>query len=76
MAEKHDRQLDDIGQEMVNAGLISVDQLAVAQETKKNLGGDLGRILIRKGFVTEEQISKVRSRADAELSIDVGEEVR
>ncbi len=49
------RVLDNIGQEMVDAKLISADQLAVAKETKKNLGGDLGHILIKKGFVTEEQ---------------------
>ncbi len=51
------RGLDNIGQEMVEVGLISADQLAVVLETKKNLGGDLGTILIRKGFVTEEQIA-------------------
>ena len=50
------RALENIGQELVDDGLISSDQLAVALETKKNLGGDLGRILTRKGFITEEQI--------------------
>ena len=49
--------MDNIGQELVDAGFISQDQLAVAMETKKNLGGDLGSILIRKRFVTEEQIA-------------------
>lgn len=48
--------LDNVGQELVDSGLISSDQLAVAQETKRNLGGDLGHILIKKGFVSEEQI--------------------
>ncbi len=57
MTKTAGRSLDNIGQEMVNAGLISRDQLAVALETKKNLGGDLGSILIRKRFVTEEQIA-------------------
>lgn len=54
--------LDNIGQEMVEAGLISPDQLAVALETQKNLGGDLGHILIKKGYVTEEQILEFLSQ--------------
>lgn len=56
------RGLDNIGQEMVKAGLISRDQLAVALETKKNLGGDLGSILIRKRFITEDQIADFLSK--------------
>lgn len=48
--------LDNLGQELVEAGLISADQLAVVQETQKNLGGNLGHILIRKGFLDREQI--------------------
>src|SRR3989338_4162697 len=56
MAEVSFKVLDNIGKDLVDAGLISVDQLAVALETQKNLGGDLGHILIKKGFVTEEQI--------------------
>ena len=54
--------LDNIGRELVDAGLVSPDQLAVAQETQKNLGGDLGHILIKKGFVTEEQILEFLSQ--------------
>lgn len=54
--------LDNIGQELVETGLISQDQLAVAKETQKNLGGNLGQILIKKGFVTEEQILEFLSQ--------------
>lgn len=54
--------LDNIGQELVDAGLVSGDQLAVAKETQKNLGGNLGHILIKKGFVTEEQILEFLSQ--------------
>lgn len=54
--------LDNLGQELVDAGLISPDQLAVAQETQRNLGGDLGHILIKRGFVTEEQILEFLSQ--------------
>lgn len=56
MAETTLKVLDNIGKELVEAGLISADQLAVVEETRKNLGGDLGHILIRKGFLTKEQI--------------------
>jgi len=56
MAETTFKMLDNIGQELVDAGLISADQLAVVLETQKNLGGDLGHILIRKHFLTKEQI--------------------
>src|SRR3989338_3799174 len=48
--------LENIGKEMVSSGIISSDQLAVALETKRNLGGDLGQILLKKKFVTEEEI--------------------
>ncbi len=54
--------LDNIGQELVDEGLISADQLAVAQESQRNLGGDLGHILIKKGFITEEQVLEFLGR--------------
>jgi type IV pilus assembly protein PilB len=56
MSENTFKLLDNIGGELVDAGLISADQLAVVQETQRNLGGDLGHILIRKGFLTKDQI--------------------
>ncbi len=62
MAQVSFQVLDNIGQELVEAELISADQLAVAQETQKNLGGDLGHILIKKGFITEEQVLEFLSQ--------------
>lgn len=59
-------QVDALTDAMVRAGLITSDQLAVARVTLKNLGGDIGRILVKKGFVTEE---KVREFVDSELHI-------
>ena len=56
MSETAFKLLDNIGKELVDAGLISSDQLAVVKETQKNLGGDLGHILIRKGFLTKDQV--------------------
>jgi type IV pilus assembly protein PilB len=48
--------LENLSEELVKAKLITRDQLAVAQVTQKSMGGDIGRILIKKGFVTEAQI--------------------
>ncbi len=62
MAQVSFQVLDNIGQKLVDEGLISPDQLAVAQETLKNLGGDLGHILIKKGFISEEQVLEFLSQ--------------
>ncbi|PIR17791.1 MAG: type II secretion system protein GspE [Deltaproteobacteria bacterium CG11_big_fil_rev_8_21_14_0_20_49_13] len=48
--------LEDLPVALVGAGFISADQLAVAQVTQKSMGGDIGHILIKKGFVTEAQL--------------------
>ncbi|MBI2341197.1 MAG: hypothetical protein HYU98_00475, partial [Deltaproteobacteria bacterium] len=50
--------LDNLPDELVKASLITPEQLAVARVTQKNMGGDIGRILIKKGFVSETQILK------------------
>ncbi len=50
--------LDNLPEELVKAGLVTSDQLAIAQVTQKSMGGDLGHILIKKGFVSEEQLLK------------------
>ncbi|MBI4211803.1 MAG: type II/IV secretion system protein [Deltaproteobacteria bacterium] len=49
--------LEKIGAEMTKAKVITHDQLAVAMESRRNLGGNLGQILVRKGFATEEKIA-------------------
>lgn len=43
---------------LVAEGLITDDQLAIANISKENLGLDLGSVLIKKGFVTEDQLLK------------------
>ena len=50
------KRLANIEQELVKEGLISNDQLAVAKVSQKNLGGDLGHILIKKHFVEEAKL--------------------
>lgn len=53
--------LGEITDSLVSRQLVTKDQLAVAQVTKKNLGGDIGHILIKKGFVEEERIRQLVS---------------
>lgn len=50
------KKLENIADELVKEDLVSKDQLAVAKVTQKNLGGDLGRILIKKNFVEEDEL--------------------
>lgn len=45
-------------QDLVKEGLITSDQLAIARISKENLGLDIGSVLIKKGFVTEETLLK------------------
>ena len=41
---------------LVQEGLITQDQLAVAKVSEENLGENLGSILIKKGFLSEHQL--------------------
>ncbi len=41
---------------LVEEGLITSDQMAIANISKENLGLDLGSILIKKGYVSEKQL--------------------
>lgn len=48
--------IEKITLEMVREGLITNDQLAVAQVIHEDLGANLMQILIEKGFATEQQV--------------------
>lgn len=48
--------------DLLAAGIITADQLAIAKITKDNLGLDLGAALIKKGFVTEEALLSFLAR--------------
>lgn len=54
---------ESLVKEMVKEGLISEDQLAVCLVSCENLGGDLGQILVNKGFVTEDQLLTFLARS-------------
>lgn len=44
--------------ELMEEGVLTADQLAVAKESQKNIGGDLEKILIERGFVSEKEFFK------------------
>ncbi|MBI4125941.1 MAG: Flp pilus assembly complex ATPase component TadA, partial [Deltaproteobacteria bacterium] len=51
----------DIVQGLVDGGMITHDQLLVVQEARRNLGGNLGQILLKRGFVDREQLLRFLS---------------
>lgn len=52
-------RLEGFADELIRSGLVSSDQLALAQVSQKNLGLDLGEILIRKGIMNQDQFMQV-----------------
>lgn len=54
---------EKLATQLVAEGLLTQDQLTVAQVSQKNLGEDLGQILIKKGFVNREQLLSFLGRA-------------
>ncbi|MBI2343417.1 MAG: type II/IV secretion system protein [Deltaproteobacteria bacterium] len=59
MADAPRSLVEQLTTHMVEMGLLTKDQLAVAEVTARTLGGDLGHILIKKGFVSEHQVRDV-----------------
>jgi len=51
-----------LGQMLIEAGLITEEQLEIALREQKRTGEKLGEVLLRMGFVTREDILKVLSR--------------
>ncbi len=69
-----------IGEFLLNDGKISQDQLDTALELQKKQPGKLGSVLIRQGYITEEDIAQVLSKQFGYPSInlskfDIGEKV-
>ncbi len=62
MSENHNlgfqsgETLERYEKDLVAAGLISADQLLIAHISQENLGLDLGSVLIKKGYVTENKL--------------------
>ncbi|MBU0505392.1 GspE/PulE family protein [bacterium] len=47
---------------LVDEGLVTKDQMAIAKESQKNLGEPLEQVLMERGFVTEQQLLKALSK--------------
>lgn len=63
-----------LGQRLVEAGIISADQLRIAlteQEENKTAGEPIGRILVRLGFVAEDVMREQLGQALGQESIDL-----
>lgn len=54
--------LQNFSTDLVQEGLLTKEQLAVAKVSQENLGEDLASILVRKGFVKEEDLLLFLSR--------------
>ncbi|MFP5308305.1 MAG: GspE/PulE family protein [Actinomycetes bacterium] len=61
-----------LGQILVDEGLISEAQLAEAQDVQRSLGKSLGRVLIDKGYVTERDLVAALATQIGMEFIDLG----
>lgn len=50
--------IQEVAEELVESGVLTQDQLAVAVESHKNLGGNLVDILINRRFINEQQLTR------------------
>ncbi len=51
------QKIETIAQELVDEGVLTADQLAVALESQKNLGGNLDDILVQRRFLSKEELN-------------------
>jgi len=52
----------DIGELLVEAGVITPDQLGQAKDTQKAAPGEIGQIVVDLGFATAKQVMQARAR--------------
>jgi len=64
-----------LGDLLVQQGLITPDQLAIALAEQRNNNVPIGRLLVRLGFVTETAIRDIMSRTIGQESIDLSQVV-
>jgi type II secretory ATPase GspE/PulE/Tfp pilus assembly ATPase PilB-like protein len=62
-----------IGELLVQQGLITTDQLAIALAEQRHNNIALGRLLVRLGFVTETAIRDIMARTIGQESIDLAQ---
>jgi general secretion pathway protein E/type IV pilus assembly protein PilB len=64
-----------LGELLVQQGLITTDQLAIALAEQRHNNMPLGRLLVRLGFVTEIAIRDIMARTIGQESIDLSQVV-
>jgi len=64
-----------LGELLIQQGLISTDQLAIALAEQRNNNIPIGRLLVRLGFVTETAIRDTMARTIGQESIDLSQVV-
>ena len=64
-----------LGELLVQQGLITTDQLAIALAEQRHNNIPLGRLLVRLGFVTETAIRDIMARTIGQESIDLSQVV-
>jgi len=64
-----------IGDELIDRGIISLDQLKIALQEQKAVGGQIGTVLIDLGFLTESLLKEVLGESQGDDSVDLSEVV-
>ena len=64
-----------IGDQLVDKGIISLDQLKIALQEQKTSGGQIGKVLIDMGFLTETLLKEVLSDGANDDTINLEEVV-
>lgn len=64
-----------IGDQLIDKGIISLDQLKIALQEQKISGNQLGKVLIDMGFLTESLLKEVLSDGASDETINLGEVV-
>ncbi len=64
-----------LGELLIQQGLITTDQLAIALAEQRHNHVPIGRLLVRLGFVTENQIRDIMARTIGQESIDLSQVV-
>ncbi|MBI4614355.1 MAG: hypothetical protein HY720_12150 [Planctomycetes bacterium] len=63
----------ELAQYLVKENLVVKDRMQKAIEMQKTIGGSLGQILVKLGFITDEHLSKAVARAEGLPFEDIGD---
>lgn len=74
MAPEHRKKVR-LGELLVQQGLITPDQLAIALAEQRQTDGSMARVLVRLGFLTEHAIRDITARTIGQESIDLAQVV-